>query len=51
MDNTTTPTIHQQYIAVIIFMMKTVDQLQEEKKAFRTMVQDWNIRGQAYNSG
>jgi hypothetical protein len=50
MNNSTTTKIHQQFILLITFRMKTVDRLKEERKAAHTTVQDWNIGDESYDS-
>ena len=50
MDGTTTTNTHQQFIILITFRVQTVDQLQEDKKAVPTSVQNWNIGEVIYDS-
>ena len=38
--------VHRQFIAILTLKVKTVDQLQEEKKAVPVNVRDWNITDQ-----
>ena len=50
MDNSKTTKSHQQFILLITFRMKTVDQMKEERKAAHTTVQYWNIGDKSYES-